>query len=128
MVILIILLCFFLICKTSKSINPQGKRNLIALVTMPGIEQTICVLTLSLCIVMAGSGDLEVIRMVRFLRSRVGPKNPTVTYGSHMALHMGLGLLFLGGGKYTLSTKPEAVAAMVAAFFPKFPTHSNDNR
>merc|ERR1712198_496165 len=45
-----------------------------------------------------------------------------------MALHMALGLLFFGGGRYTLSTSPEAVAAMVAAFFPKFPTHSNDNR
>ena len=45
-----------------------------------------------------------------------------------MALHMSLGLLFLGGGRYTLNTKPESVAAMVAAFFPKFPTHSNDNR
>ena len=45
-----------------------------------------------------------------------------------MALHMSLGLLFLGGGRYTLNTRPESVAAMVAAFFPKFPTHSNDNR
>ena len=105
-----------------------SKRSIAELAGKATIEQTICVLTLSLCLVMAGSGDLEVIRIVRFLRSRVGPKNPTVTYGSHMALHMGLGLLFLGGGKCTLSTRPEAVAAMVAAFFPKFPTHSNDNR
>merc|ERR1712018_64345 len=59
----------------------------------------------------------------------VGPnKRSTVTYGSHMALHMSLGLLFLGGGRFTLNTRPESVAAMVAAFFPKFPTHSNDNR
>jgi anaphase-promoting complex subunit 1 len=48
---------------------------------------------------MAGSGDLEVVRIIRFLGSRVGPKFPTVTYGSHMALHMALGLLFLGGGR-----------------------------
>jgi hypothetical protein len=27
-----------------------------------------------------------------------------------------------------LSTEPRAVAAMVCAFFPKFPTHSLDNR
>ena len=82
-----------------------------------------------LFLVMAGTGDLDVIRLVRFLRSRVGPnKHSTVTYGSHMALHMALGLLFLGGGRYTLNTQPESVAAMLAAFFPKFPTHSNDNR
>ena len=66
--------------------------------------------------------------MVRYLRSRVGPKHSTVTYGSHVALHLSLGLLFLGGGHLTLSTKPEAIAAMICAFYPKFPTHSNDNR
>ena len=64
----------------------------------------------------------------RYLRSRVGPKHSTVTYGSHVALHLSLGLLFLGGGELTLSTRPEAVAAMICAFYPKFPTHSNDNR
>lgn len=64
----------------------------------------------------------------RFLRARVGPAHSTVTFGSHMALHMALGLLFLGGGRLTLSTEPLAVAAMVCAFYPKFPTHSNDNR
>ncbi len=45
-----------------------------------------------------------------------------------MALHLGLGLLFLGGGNLTLCTSREAVAAMLCAFYPKFPTHSNDNR
>jgi anaphase-promoting complex subunit 1 len=68
------------------------------------------------------------VRLIRFLGSRVGPKFPTVTYGSHMALHMAMGLLFLGGGRFNLSTEPRAVAAMVCAFFPKFPTHSLDNR
>ena len=105
-----------------------SKRSVAELAGKATVEQTICVLVLSLAIVAAGSGDLEVVRIIRYLRSRVGPKNPTVTYGSHMALHLALGLLFLGGGRYTLSTSPEAVAAMVTAFFPKFPTHSNDNR
>lgn len=78
---------------------------------------------------MAGTGELEVLRICRYLRSRVGQAtNSVVTYGSHLATHMALGLLFLGGGRYTLSTSPSAVAAMLCAFFPKFPTHSNDNR
>ena len=64
-----------------------------------------------------------------FLRSRVKPPPTNVaTYGSNVALHLALGLLFLGGGSLTLGTKPMQVAAMLAAFFPKFPTHSNDNR
>lgn len=38
------------------------------------------------------------------------------------------GFLFLGAGRYTISRRPEAIAALICALFPKFPTHSNDNR
>lgn len=77
---------------------------------------------------MAGTGNLEVIRLCRYLRSRVGPSNSVVTYGSHLATHMALGLLFLGGGTLTLSTSPEAIAALLCAFYPKWPICSSDNR
>lgn len=53
---------------------------------------------------MAGSGDLEVMRICRYLRSRVGPNNSHVTYGSQMAINMALSLLFMGGGRCTLKT------------------------
>lgn len=68
------------------------------------------------------------MRICRHIRTRVGPASSVVTYGSHLATHMALGLLFLGGGKYTLSNNPSAVAALIISLFPKFPTHSNDNR
>ena len=110
------------------SLHVISKRSVAELAGQATVEQTLCILVLSLGIVMAGTGDLEVVRLIRFLGSRVGPKFPTVTYGSHMALHMAMGLLFLGGGRFNLSTEPRAVAAMVCAFFPKFPTHSLDNR
>jgi anaphase-promoting complex subunit 1 len=110
------------------SLHAISKRSVAELAGQATVEQTLCILVLSLGIVMAGTGDLEVVRLIRFLGSRVGPKFPTVTYGSHMALHMAMGLLFLGGGRFNLSTEPRAVAAMVCAFFPKFPTHSLDNR
>ena len=45
--------------------------------------------------VMSGSGDLDVLRMVRRLRL----SHSEVCYGSHMAVHMALGLLFIGGGR-----------------------------
>lgn len=78
---------------------------------------------------MAGTGNLEIMRIVRHLRRRVGVNSSAiVTYGSHLAIHMALGLLFLGGGRFTLSNSPESVAALICAFYPKFPTHSNDNR
>ena len=110
------------------SLYAISKRSIAELAGQATIEQTLCILVLSLGIVMAGSGDLEVTRIARFLGSRVGPKWPTVTYGSHMAVHMALGLLYLGGGRFSLATERRSVAAMVCAFYPKFPTHSLDNR
>jgi anaphase-promoting complex subunit 1 len=41
---------------------------------------------------------------------------------------MALGFLYLGGGRLSLSTSPESIAALICACYPKFPTHSNDNR
>ncbi|XP_076758476.1 anaphase promoting complex subunit 1 [Xylocopa sonorina] len=92
------------------------------------IETCLNVTLLSAAIVMAGTGNLEIMRICRHIRTRVGPASSVVTYGSHLATHMALGLLFLGGGKYTLSNSASAVAALIISFFPKFPTHSNDNR
>ena len=48
---------------------------------------------------MSGTGDLEVLRLCRHLRTRVGPQYNYVLYGSHMAVNMALGLLFMGGGR-----------------------------
>ncbi|XP_066251923.1 anaphase-promoting complex subunit 1 [Euwallacea similis] len=93
------------------------------------IETCLNVLLISASMVMAGTGNLEIMRLIRHLRRRVGIANSAiVTYGSHLAIHMALGLLFLGGGRYTLSNSPANVAALICAFYPKFPTHSNDNR
>ena len=112
----------------TKKFIAVSKRSIADLTGKAVIEQTICVLVLAQAIVMAGSGDLGVLRTCRYLRSRV--HNTTIiTYGSHMAVHMAVGLLFLGGGRLGLNnSSPTALAAMIIAFFPKFPTHSNDNR
>ncbi|CAL1682145.1 unnamed protein product [Lasius platythorax] len=92
------------------------------------VETCLNVVLLSTAVVMAGTGDLDIMRICRHVRTRIGPASGVVTYGSHLASHMALGLLFLGGGKYTLSNSPNAVAALIISLFPKFPTHSNDNR
>ena len=104
-----------------------SKRSISELTGKAMIEQTTCTLVLSQAIVMAGSGDLSVLRVCRFLRSRVHTST-IVTYGSHMAIHMAVGFLFLGGGRYGLARTPTAIAALIISCFPKFPTHSNDNR
>lgn len=82
--------------------------------------------TVSCSIIMAGTGNVEVMRLCRFLRSRINQNH--VLYGSFMAIHMALGLLFLGGCRITLNSSPESVAALICAFFPKYPIHTYDNR
>ncbi|KAL4762872.1 anaphase promoting complex subunit 1 [Aspergillus foveolatus] len=82
------------------------------------------VVALSLAAVMAGTGDLALFRRLRSLHGRVDPDTP---YGSHMAAHMAIGMLFLGGGSYTLGTSNLAVASLICALYPIFPTTVLDN-
>lgn len=83
------------------------------------------VVSLSAAAVMAGTGDLALFRRLRSLHGRVDPETP---YGSHMAAHMAIGMLFLGGGSYTLGTSDLAVASLLCAFYPIFPTTVLDNK
>lgn len=92
----------------------------------PCIEACLNVLVTSLAVVMAGTGDKGVMRVCRYLRSRL--TQSCVFYGSYMALHMALGILFLGSCRYSLSTSPESIGALVCALYPIYPNHSSDNR
>ena len=76
--------------------------------------------------VMSGTGDLEVFRYVRHLGRRKSLGE--VTYGNHMAIHMALGFLFLGGCQYSLENTNKAVAVLLTAVYPTFPLESSDNR
>ena len=80
---------------------------------------------LSVATVMAGTGDLNVFRRLRYLHGRIYSDTP---YGSHMAAHMALGALFLGGGTYTFDSTPLAIASLMCAFYPIFPTDVLDNK
>ncbi|CAB9503971.1 promoting complex subunit 1 [Seminavis robusta] len=80
---------------------------------------------IALAMVNAGTGDLETLKLLKILRWRCDEE---VKYGAHMSFGMAIGLLFLGGGSYTLGRDPEDVAALIAAFFPRFPYSSTDNQ
>ena len=80
---------------------------------------------LALSAVMAGTGDLLVLRRLRSLHGRL---DPDTTYGSHLAAHMALGALFLGGGTHTFGTNNVAVASLLCAFYPVFPISVLDNK
>ncbi|XP_073401268.1 anaphase-promoting complex subunit 1-like isoform X2 [Dendrobates tinctorius] len=89
------------------------------------LETCLSVVLLSLSMVMAGSGNLRVLQLCRFMHKKTGDE---MNYGFHLAHHMALGLLFLGGGRYSLSTSNSSIAALLCALYPHFPVHSTDNR
>lgn len=49
------------------------------------LENCLNVLVLSLSLVMAGTGDLQVLRLCRHLRNRSGSLSNVITYGSHVS-------------------------------------------
>ena len=82
-------------------------------------------LALSAATVMAGTGDLVVLRRLRCLHGR---DDPHTTYGSHLAAHLAIGSLFLGCGTATFGNSNLAIAALLVAFYPLFPANVQDNR
>ncbi|KAG9125312.1 Anaphase-promoting complex subunit 1 [Ceratobasidium sp. 392] len=89
------------------------------------MRETLNILALALAMVMAGTGELTTLRRLRVAYGRFGPG---FKFGSPMCTSLSLGLLFLGGGRYTLSSSNASVACLVAAFYPRLPLTSADNR
>ncbi|KFA51100.1 hypothetical protein S40293_04765 [Stachybotrys chartarum IBT 40293] len=83
------------------------------------------ILAISCSIVMAGTGDIAVLRRLRALHGR---DDPNIPYGSHLAAHLAIGALFLGCGTATFGSSDMAIAALLVAFYPVFPTDVMDNR
>ncbi|GAB2272646.1 hypothetical protein Dimus_007470 [Dionaea muscipula] len=109
---------------TNGSTFPKG---LSKYVDRGTLEICLHLVVLSLSVVMAGSGNLETFRFLKFLRNR-NPADAQASYGMNMAVSLAIGFLFLGGGMRTFSTSSRAVAALLITLYPRLPTGPNDNR
>jgi anaphase-promoting complex subunit 1 len=89
------------------------------------LDSCIGTVLISISIVLAGTGDLSAFRRIRLARWRC---DEVATFGSHMVCGMATGLLFLGGGTATLGREPKHIAALLTAFYPRYPTTSWDNQ
>ncbi|KAF4611458.1 hypothetical protein D9613_003815 [Agrocybe pediades] len=94
------------------------------------IRDGLSLISIALSMVMAGTGELTCLRRFRYAygMSQQLMYHHGFKYGIHVATHVSLGLLFLGGGRYTLGTSDAAITCMVTAFFPRFNSASSDNR
>lgn len=101
------------------TLNYDGK---LARITVRNCQD---VVALAAACVMAGTGDLFIFRRLRSLHGRTDANTP---YGSHLAAHFAIGVLFLGGGTHTFSTSNLAIASLLCAFYPLFPNTVLDNK
>ena len=90
----------------------------------PTVDMCVSVVSTALSCVMAGTGDVDCLRVIRELRYRV----EDVVYGTHMALGMALGMLFLAGGNASLKRDPLSIACLVLALTPRYPVRTQDNQ
>lgn len=117
------LLCHYIdqymrICKLP-TLSYDGK---LARITVRNCQD---VIVLAACCVMAGTGDLHIFRRLRSLHGRTDGETP---FGSHLAAHFAIGVLFMGGGTYTFGTSNLATASLLCALFPLFPNAVLDNK
>ncbi|KAL0039031.1 hypothetical protein WJX77_005730 [Trebouxia sp. C0004] len=100
------------------------------------LEGCLGVVALALGVVMAGTGHLPTLKLLRGLRRRLQGPAPVMVmgqasqhnYSAHMSTSLALGFLFMAGGAATFSTSPQATAALVIALFPRFPHSPTDHR
>ncbi|OSD04091.1 hypothetical protein PYCCODRAFT_1364791 [Trametes coccinea BRFM310] len=89
------------------------------------LREGLNLISIAMAMVMTGTGEINCLRRFRYA---YGVHNPQVRYGSFTATGMSIGLLFLGGGRYTLGTSNASIACLVAAFYPRFPLMPADNK
>lgn len=101
------------------TLNYDGK---LARITVRNCQDLVA---LSAACVMAGTGDIRLFRCLRSLHGRSDAETP---YGSHLATHFAIGVLFVGGGSHTFGTSNLAIASLLCAFYPLFPNTVLDNK
>jgi len=105
--------------------SPTLGRNVDHSVRRQAARDAINALSSAMAIIMAGTGDLDCLQRLRHAH---GKYTLPSKFGMHLANHMSLGMLFLGGGRYTLGTSHAAVCALLLSFYPRYPLFGYDNR
>jgi hypothetical protein len=90
----------------------------------PLVDMCVSVVAVSLSVVMAGTGDVDCLRTIRELRWRVDEVN----HGTHLALSMSIGMLFLAGGNASVKKDPLSIACLLLSMCPRFPSRTIDNQ
>ncbi|KAI5953598.1 APC1 [Candida jiufengensis] len=80
-------------------------------------------LALSVSVIMAASGDLQVFRRLRVLHNDT---NKEMGFGGFMAINTALGFLFLGGGQMAFDNSLFSIASLITSLYPIFPKENSE--
>ena len=104
----------------------------------PTLETCITLTALSTAVVLAGSGDLDTLTILRMLRNKLDE----TSYGAHLGewlvrdsyadmmtfvfpgIGMAIGFLFLGQGRASLRRDPLSIGALLMSMCPRYPTRT----
>ena len=91
------------------------------------LETCLLACMLALAVVMAGTGDLATMRLFLSLQHRVDERH---TVGRQQAFYMAFGLLFLGGGEWSLKAGRDGAVGLLLSMYPFFGggASTNENR
>lgn len=71
---------------------------------------------------MAGSGDLDSLKLLRTISL-----NEELPFSALSGVNNSIGMLFLGGGKYTVGNTMKDVALLLISFYPIYSNDIMDN-
>uniref|UniRef100_A0A7S1T5E7 Anaphase-promoting complex subunit 1 n=1 Tax=Compsopogon caeruleus TaxID=31354 RepID=A0A7S1T5E7_9RHOD len=80
-------------------------------------------LVLALSVLTSGSGNLRCLRHLR----RMYRQSIKSSFAHYIAISSAIGLLFLGGGCWTLGGSLSDIAFLLIALYPRFPSEPRDN-
>ncbi|GMM32436.1 anaphase promoting complex subunit 1 [Martiniozyma asiatica (nom. inval.)] len=102
---------------SNKKINDENELTYDERITFKAIHNIQSVICISLSLICAGSGDLEVLRRLKFLHN----KNDFLTnFGDYLAVNTSLGFLFLGSGRHAFKNDLESLAMLITSIYPNF--------
>jgi anaphase-promoting complex subunit 1 len=101
-----------------------GSQNYYNQLARTTARESMNVVGIAMAMVMAGTGDLELFKALRTTQCRIATD---MVHGDYLAASIGIGLLFLGGGRTTLNRSNRSIALMLCAFYPQFPATPEDN-
>ena len=103
--------------------NANKKQNERALKNIPYFERYLKIILLSLCMIMCGSKDSEIMELLDWI-NLIHFNNQT--FGSHQIVSVCFGLLNTGMGEYSINPTIENIPIYILSFYPLFEENFDD--